>query len=58
VGIGLAGGGAALRPVVFVAILAAALVLRLVLELVTYPLGAASVWSPPASGAAQETAGP
>ncbi len=55
--VGLAGGGAALRPVVFVAILAVALVAQLVLELLTYPVGAASVWTPPASIAAQEPAG-
>jgi len=54
--VGLAGGGAALSPVVFVAILAVAVVLQLVLELVTYPVGAASVWTPPAPVATREPA--
>ena len=52
----LAAAGAGLAPVVFVAILAALLVAQLVLELVTYPLGASSVWAPtaaPPKGAAQ-----
>jgi low temperature requirement protein LtrA len=47
--IGLAAGGGGLRPILFVAILAVALVAQLVLEILTYPAGAASVWAP-ASG--------
>ena len=54
--VGLAGGGAVLSPVVFVAILAVAVVLQLVLELATYPVGAASVWTPPAPVATREPA--
>jgi low temperature requirement protein LtrA len=42
----LAGAGSSLAPVAFVSILAAVLIAQLVLELVTYPLGAASVWEP------------
>jgi low temperature requirement protein LtrA len=53
--VGLAAGGGALRPVVFVVILAAALVAQLVLELVTYPVGATSVWTPPAAIPEAET---
>lgn len=45
--VGLAAGGGALQPAVFVAILAAALAAQLILELATYPAGAASVWTPP-----------
>lgn len=48
--VGLAAGGGGLSPALFVAILAAALVAQLALELVTYPVGAASVWTPPATG--------
>jgi low temperature requirement protein LtrA len=47
--VGLAAGGGGLSPALFVAILAAALVAQLALELVTYPVGAASVWTPPAA---------
>jgi low temperature requirement protein LtrA len=45
--VGLAAAGGALRPTLFLAILAAALAAQLVLELATYPAGAASVWTPP-----------
>jgi low temperature requirement protein LtrA len=44
----LAGLGGGLAPVAFVVIVAAIAISQLVLELVTYPLGAASVWSPEA----------
>jgi low temperature requirement protein LtrA len=53
VAIGLALLGGAMQPVVFVAILAVALIAQLVLELLTYPLGAASVVTPPRSVAAE-----
>ncbi len=45
--VGLAAGGGALRPALFLAILAAALIAQLILELATYPVGAASVLTPP-----------
>ena len=45
--IGLAAGAGALRPVLFLAILAAALAAQLILELATFPAGAESVWTPP-----------
>jgi low temperature requirement protein LtrA len=48
VAIVLAGAGGVLSPVVFVALLAAALTAQLVLEVLTYPLGASSVWAPEA----------
>jgi low temperature requirement protein LtrA len=41
--VALAAAGGAMRPVVFMVILAVAFVAQLILELVTYPLGAASV---------------
>jgi low temperature requirement protein LtrA len=53
----LAAAGGGLSPVVFVAICAATLIAQLVLEVLTYPLGAASVWAPAAPLAA-EGAGP
>jgi low temperature requirement protein LtrA len=49
--VGLAAGAGGLSPALFVAILAAALVAQLILELTTYPVGAASVWTPPAADA-------
>ena len=49
--VGLAAGAGGLSPALFVAILAAALVAQLILELMTYPVGAASVWTPPAQDA-------
>jgi low temperature requirement protein LtrA len=42
----LAAAGGGLAPVAFVAVLAAILIAQLALELVTYPLGASSVWAP------------
>jgi low temperature requirement protein LtrA len=51
--IALAAAGGALSPVVFVAICAVALVAQLVLEVLTYPLGATSVWTPSAPVAAE-----
>lgn len=53
VAIVLAAAGASLPPVVFVAILSVTLIAQLILELLTYPLGAASVWTPPAALPAQ-----
>jgi low temperature requirement protein LtrA len=46
----LAGAGAGLPPVAFVAILSVTLIAQLVLELLTYPAGAASVWAPASAG--------
>ncbi|HWX73954.1 MAG TPA: hypothetical protein VNZ05_01520, partial [Solirubrobacteraceae bacterium] len=54
--VALAAAGGAMRPVVFMAILAVAFVAQLVLELVTYPLGAASVVPPRTAFQAQESA--
>jgi low temperature requirement protein LtrA len=48
--VGLALGGGALSPVVFVLLLAAGLLAQLVLELLTPEEGAASVWQPAAAG--------
>lgn len=42
--------GGALAPAVFMTVVAAGLLAQLVLEAVTYPTGAASVWTPPVSG--------
>jgi low temperature requirement protein LtrA len=53
--IALAAAGGSLSPVAFVAILAGALVAQLVLELVTYPTGAASVWVPAGARADPES---
>jgi low temperature requirement protein LtrA len=54
--VALAASGGALRPVLFVAILAIVLVAQLVLELLTYPAGAASVLARPATVAVRQTA--
>jgi low temperature requirement protein LtrA len=43
----LAGFGGGLRPLAFMLLVAAGAVAQLVLEAVTYPTGAASVWVPP-----------
>lgn len=54
----LAAAGGGLPPVAFVAILAATLIAQLVLELLTYPLGAASVWTPDAPAGVPARAAP
>jgi low temperature requirement protein LtrA len=53
VALALAAAGASMRPIVFVGLLAAMLVAQLVLELLTFPEGAASVVPPPAPAPAQ-----
>jgi len=54
----LAAAGGGLAPVAFVAILTATLIAQLLLELLTYPLGASSVWSPEATPGAAPSSAP
>jgi hypothetical protein len=54
----LAAAGGAMRPIVFVGLIAALLVAQLVLELLTFPEGAASVVPPPAAAPAEGAAVP
>ena len=50
--VGLAAFGAGLTPLVFVLLIAAAVLAQLLLEAFTFPTGAASVWEPTAPGEA------